>query len=151
MRITHVALGDPEGPAHTGYEADCPACRVALLEAFRAPADIPVQDGRRAVEARHPSGGGPHPGWARTTDLGHPQEHANPAIPPDGWLDQDPDIAVHTTKHGITESTVAEGGTWWALCSCGWKANGTYAHEESRPAAARLAQIKAVKHRENPK
>jgi hypothetical protein len=186
MRITHVALGDPEGPAHTGYEADCGPCRVRLLEAFRAPADVPEQTDRRGahpgwlgrsdpnrcpfcqglrsdmrdhIRNVHPdqflawSG---HPtvqpdGWARTTDLGHPQEHASPAPPPDGWLDQNPVLIVHTTDHGIINSEEGEGGTWWASCSCGWEAGGAFVRDTGARPAARLARIKANDHRENPK
>jgi hypothetical protein len=150
MRITHVALGDPEGPAHTGYEADCGLCRVALLEAFRAPADVPVQNARKAAEARHPSGGGPHlmlpPG--RTVPL-YPETGS--VYPDPDWLDQDPDLSVHTTKHGIVNSTEGPGGTWWADCSCGWEARGAFARDTGAAPAARLARIKADHHRENPK
>jgi hypothetical protein len=152
MRITHVALGDPEGPAHTGYEADCGPCRVRLLEAFRAPADVPEQDARKAVEARHPSGGGPHlivPGSGRTVDL-YPEPPGD-RDDPFTEADENPDISVHTTEHGIINSDEGPGGLWWARCSCGWEANGNFARDNGRPVAAHLAKLKAEKHRENPK
>lgn len=71
IRTSHVALGDPGGPAHEGHEFDCGVCRAVLLEAFRAPA----APDRPAALTRPP-------GWALPD---HPLTH-NPAFGASGGV-----------------------------------------------------------------
>jgi hypothetical protein len=103
--MTHVALGDPEGPPHKGDELDCPQCRSVLLEAFRAPADVPEP----ASASRHPY-------------LTRSRPDAGPLpVPAPGPL----------TRFGYTISVEARasealGGSWAVVCTCGWLEHGRF-------------------------
>lgn len=164
MITRHTCL---DNEVRNGPEADCPTCRVLLLEAFRAPVQpprfVPPPDPRRPhllVPPEHsrtveipqlPQADCPRCGngyladrlneHLRACDAGSP--------PPDpDWLDQDPDVAEHTTEHGVTPSDEEPGGLWWARCSCGWEANGPYTRTVATGTMAEnFARTRADQHR----
>lgn len=114
-RITHVALGDPEGPAHLGDEFDCPVCRARLLESFRAPATAPEP---RLVALPRMEPGEPLPHLilgaehSRTVDLDR--------IPRPGH-----DITARTRRF-----VHLPGGSWAGECTCGWTGRGIWTPEQ---------------------
>lgn len=141
MIFKHTCL---DGEDRLGQETDCLKCRALLLEAFRAPADIPAQPGpRQAAMDRHPSGRLPHPllpeGSARTVDLSRPEEHVSSMPSPD-------DPVIHITQYRIRQFPDTPGGTWKVTCSCGWEESGSYARYTDAAPAERLARIKAYNH-----
>jgi hypothetical protein len=123
-----------DNEVRNGDYLSCAVCRVLLLEAFRAPADVP-----RRPHLTVPPG--------RTVPL-YPETGS--VYPDPDWIDQEPVIAEHTTGYGATPSDESAGGLWWARCSCGWEANGGYARTTGAPMAERLARLKANQHREDP-
>lgn len=136
-----------DGEERLGQEMDCPKCRALLLEAFRATPEVP--DPVEEAKKRHPSGRLPHlsvpADSARTLDL-YP-EHGGDRDPfTEGQ--QNP----HITEHGVDPDPDQPGGDWFARCSCGWTETGHYARDGAGPVvAARLAALKADKHREDSK
>lgn len=139
MIFRHTCL---DGEDRLGLETDCPKCRALLLEAFRAPADLPVRpDPLQQAMDRHPSGRLPHlsvpADSARTIDL-HPftEEQQNPR---------------HITEHGTDPDPDQPGGDWFVRCSCGWFESGHYARDGvGERTANRLAALKAGNHRRAP-
>lgn len=134
MRITHVALGAPEGPPHEGGEFDCPLCRVKLLESFRAPATAP--EPRPVLPPWAPGERLPHlllgKEHSRTVDLG-------PSAP-----------ASHLVSCTATPFKYQDGGWWKALCACGWVERGLWTEHEGSAAGSLRAREAADRHRENP-
>lgn len=109
------------GARHPGDEFDCSACRAGLLEAFREPGSVPLP-GTSPV---------PHtvlgPEHSRTVDLGHAVTSR---------------VVPHTDRPG---------GTWSAVCTCGWTKSGAYVRNGmGETTAARLARVWADQHRMNP-
>lgn len=107
-----------DGEDRPGDEFDCGACRGMLLDSFKAPHLILPE------------------GSARTVDLSRPE----------AWEGQTP----HVTEHGLDPDPDQPGGDWYAICTCGWRESGHYARDTSvaQQTAARLAKLKALKHRE---
>lgn len=128
-RLTHPALGDPRTD-HPGEEFDCPACRSALLGAFRD--DVPGP-GRPA----------PRPLF----------------FPGDDDLEECPDpelisrAVIHDVASGVRPAD-GRSGTWYASCSCGWKQEGRYVDRPparlTREDAALLADKWMIWHIDHP-
>jgi len=148
MINTHTCL---DGEDRLGPELDCPHCRAGLLEAFRTSPDAPEapESPREAAVRRHPSGSLPHlqvpPESARTVPF--PDRESEPFTDEQ----QEPEIHTHTTEHGAEPDPFADDGSgdWFARCSCGWSDGGHYARPAGLPVAARLAKLRAQKHRED--
>lgn len=127
MILKHTCLDGQDRP---GDEFDCGACRSLLLDSFRQPPEVR-----------------PHlilpEGSARTVNL-YPEPEGRVTEP---FSEED---AAHITDHGLEPDPDQPGGDWYAACSCGWRESGHYARDTSaaQQTAARLARIKAARHRE---
>lgn len=145
MILKHTCL---DGEDRLGTEFDCPYCRAGLLDAFRTSPDTD-ESPREAAMRRHPSGRLPHvevpPGMARPVPF---QERETEPFSDEH---QSPEIHTHTTEHGAEPDPFADDGSgdWFARCSCGWSDGGHYARPAGLPVAARLAKLRAQKHRED--
>lgn len=141
--VTHICMPLRTAPV-TRVPADpldCPLCRRALLEAFRAPVDperpyyddpAPCAYCPETVEAVRM---GSH---VRTY---HP--HASPAWPPQG----DPAEGPHITRTYLLTPPGAESG-WIITCSCGWRKKGSVTGDLED--ARWTAEAHAYRHRTDP-
>jgi hypothetical protein len=155
-----------------GDQLDCPDCRAGLLAAFRRPADepepLPVHGPVAGpVAPAHPAEHylcpfcpelldnadqlSEHVEFVHTDRFGAWSGHPSSPAPQPGKLvwpeEQEPNIIEHTTDFEVDPREDGPGGTWRAWCSCGWEAAGLYARNTGQLPAARLARIKADRHR----
>lgn len=127
------------GTIRGGDEFDCPLCRRALLEAFRAPADpeeaypgparcawCPLSFPARLM--------GAHVRWD------HPHRY------PSWVLSRHPAVAHATRSDALP---LSDGRTGWSsACSCGWEKRGSVAGDQED--AVRTAEAHAYRHRTDP-
>lgn len=140
--ISHACLQrGSAGTVREGDELDCPLCRRALLEAFRAPVDperpyyddpAPCAYCPETVEAARM---GSH---VRTY---HPNRY--PAWP----LKGDPAEGPHITRTYLLTPPGAESG-WIITCSCGWRKKGSVTGDLED--ARWTAEAHAYRHRTDP-
>jgi hypothetical protein len=169
----HYCLASPdEGRSALGDQLDCPECRIALLESFRSAPEAPEIE---QAKQRHPSGRLPHlsvpADSARIIDLyrepdglaadpnlcpfcgkrrADMQAHVEGCHPAEFEAFVAGSPPIHITEHGVDPDPDQPGGDWFVRCTCGWTRIGSYARDAGRGTAARLARIKAERHRAHP-
>lgn len=118
------------GERHTGNDVlDCEQCRADLLDAFRAPAEVPEPVKPDVPAYRNPEHIIVPPERTRTVDIGRPEHSTWTALvqPPGS-------PAVQT-----------------AICSCGWTRELALPADFPEETARVMAEGWALDHRTNPK
>lgn len=135
--LVHAALGGPDGDTHRGDYLDCGLCRVKLLEAFRAPAEVPEP---RITST--PGASFAHlllPDDPRTVDLSGTVRDR-----------PDPSGVAHITNSRVVPFPHMPGGEWVAECTCGWLHKGMWSPLQGVAWAQSLADKTAEVHRLRP-